>query len=145
MLKWLSLIVALAVGVSGVGHAQAQSAAVPKEPSGYSVDAKPPSGLGGLAVGIAGIAGGAFALAIIPVCYASFYPSQGGAACAIGQGVVGALGITAGIIGLSIGLPRRARYKAWRARQQADLHGQLERLSLAAAPGGGLLRYGFSF
>ena len=144
MFKWFCLVLVLSCFSPKPVLAQATSYASPAV-SSYEADPRPRSGLGGVIVGISGFAGGALALAIIPVCFAPSYPSSGSEGCAIGQGILGALGITAGIIGLSIGLPRRAEYREWRARQQGARGARPSGLSLAAAPGGGLLRYGLAF
>jgi hypothetical protein len=141
-----ALVIACLLGVvalqSSLAHAQAS-----QPPAYYAspppMDPKPRGGVGGVVVGAAGFGLAVLNLATLPICYASFYPSEAEGACVVLSGVFAGLGVTAGITGLAIGIPRRKRYKAWKARQRASL---LEGLRLTpTAQGGAGLTWGTRF
>lgn len=102
---------------------------------------RPPSGLGGIIVGWAGLGVSAGALAFIPVCHASFYPEAARTECVVGQAIVAGGALVASGVGFIVGYPRRAVYRSWRATQRtARPSGQL-----TGAPLGAGLGYRFTF
>lgn len=101
----------------------------------------PPSGLGGIIVGWAGLGLGAASLAIIPVCSASFYPESAKTSCIVGQAILGGGAFVASAIGFIVGYPRRATYRQWRASQRSALSG----LGVTSAPAGAGLSYRLVF
>jgi hypothetical protein len=84
---------------------------------------RPPSGLGGIIVGWAGLGMGAASLAIIPVCSASFYPEAARTECKVGQAILGGGALVASAIGFIVGYPRRAVYREWRATHRSAQSG----------------------
>lgn len=78
----------------------------------------PPSGIGAVVVGYSGIGLAGLYLVTIPTCYAKFYPwPVDERACAITSVALAGVALSVGIPSLVVGLRRRERYKAWRARQ----------------------------
>lgn len=108
-----------------------------------AADPRPSSGLGMLIPGWIATAGGLVALAIIPVCFADFYPSQGSSVCAIGQGVIGGVALTLGVTFLIIGSGQRSRYKAWKERHPVAYH--LGNTQVAIQSDAALLTYATAF
>lgn len=108
----------------------ARAQVTPREP-------RPPSGIGGIVVGWAGVGWGVLNFATLPLCFADFYPSEARPVCTATSITLGAGGLIAAAIGLGVGYPRRAAYKRWRARQ-------LPRVELAPTPHGALVRLTFS-
>jgi len=113
-----------------------------QSPADY--EPRPRNGIAGIIVGFGGLALGVGSVISIPICLTDTYDdvSDGaGGVCAGMYGVTAVGGFVVGAIGLSIGFSRRARYKAWRARQRAFLDG----LDVASHPGGAGLQYRLSF
>jgi hypothetical protein len=104
--------------------------------------ARPPSGIGGVVVGWAGLGFGVFNLATLPLCFMEFYPRKAKTLCMVSSGVLSAGGFIASAIGLSIGYPRRAEYRRWRAGRVAA---QLDRLRVAPSREGALFSYALHF
>lgn len=82
---------------------------------------RPPSGIGGLVVGWAGLGWGVLNLGTLPLCFADFYPREARPICTATSLTLGAGGLIAAAIGLSVGYPRRTVYKRWRARQSTRI------------------------
>jgi hypothetical protein len=92
----------------------------------------PPSGIGALAVGAGGFAIAGMNLVTIPVCYADFYPYDA-RPCVISSLVIAGVALSVAIPSLLVGLRRRGRYKAWRARQL--MRGELAPAATGSAAG----------
>ena len=87
----------------------------PREPT-------PPRGIAAMIVGIGGLALGAEQLLTIPICNADFYTLEDPKFCLGRKLTTAGLALAVGIPSLLVGLRRRARYKAWRARQGVTGH-----------------------
>ena len=144
MSKLVTHLVAALLTLALTLPALAQDAPAPRaEPApALSYDPRPLTGVAGVFVGIGGLVFSAIALAGIGLCYADpFGLNADVGVCIAGQGVLAAGGLTVGIVGLSIGLPRYARYKAWRARQRSLLDG----FNVASSSRGAALTYRLEF
>jgi hypothetical protein len=129
---WALVFLALA------GPARAQS----RIEYGYpppQLEPTPPSGIGALVVGAAGFATAGSNLVTIPVCYANFYPYDA-RPCTIASLVIVGVALSVAVPSLVVGLHRRARYKAWRARQRT--RGELSPWGASRAAG---LHYALHF
>jgi hypothetical protein len=114
-MRLLALLVCLFV--MSAATARAEEPPVAGAPPALHDDPRPRSGVGGIVVGAVGLGQGTLALATIPICFASFYPNEAQPFCVGSSVLFGVGGYAVGAVGLSLGLKRRARYKAWRQRE----------------------------
>jgi hypothetical protein len=103
------------------------------------VDQAPASGMVQLVMGWGLVGVGLLNLALLPVCYADFYPKDGKELCVGASIGIAAAGVAVGIPLLLWGYNKRAAYKDWKARRGLSYH--LSNLGLAAGSGGGSLVY----
>ncbi len=106
--------------VLSASSAEAQARA----PSGEyapSLDPRPRSGLGGVIAGGAALGIAALNLVTLPMCSASFYPSDAEESCVVLSIAFASIASVVAVPALSVGLVRRKKYKAWRARQRAPV------------------------
>jgi hypothetical protein len=101
--------------------------------------------VGGIVVGAVGLGQGTLALATIPICFASFYPNEAQPFCVGSSVLFGVGGYAVGAVGLSLGLKRRARYKAWRKRELQRRGVALDDVGFGYASGQGRLQLRFAF
>lgn len=102
-------------------------------------DGEPSSGISQIVIGYVGVGLALVNLALIPVCYADFYPAGGKDLC-VGLSIgIGAVGLAVGIPLLIVGYNKRANRGAWRERRGLSYH--LSNLRLGALHGGGTLTY----
>jgi hypothetical protein len=106
-------------------------------------DAPPSSGIPQVVVGWAALGIGVLNLALIPVCFADFYPDKGRDICKYGSIGLGAVGLAVGIPFLIMGYNQRARRADWERKRNG--FGLLENLHFAAHGGGWALGYRAEF
>ncbi len=110
-------VVLAAAWLCPLATAQAQKYVPFEEYGPPTADPKPSRGIGGLVVGSAGLFIATLNLATLPICQASFYPDDARTTCrALSFGFASVATLVA-IPALSIGIVKRRRYKAWKARR----------------------------
>lgn len=140
-----AIVCVLLAGLSCVCSASSAAAQqlVPFEQYGPPPsDPRPRSGIAGVIVGSAASGIAALNLGTLPMCYASFYPDDARDACTVLSFAFAGIATVVAVPALSIGIVRRKKYKAWKARNFPKVTG-----SFAPAPlhGGAALMWSGRF
>ncbi|MEY4577578.1 MAG: hypothetical protein RL701_2281 [Pseudomonadota bacterium] len=99
----------------------------------------PSSGMGQRVAGFVLIGLGALNLALLPVCFADFYPENSQNLCKVTSITVGAAALTIGIPLLIWGYVLKGRQSEWKHNRGLAYH--VNKLTFAAQSGGAVLSY----